>query len=731
MEAKRILVQIFLLLILCISLKLCNSDTVRFVSDKEPSKRTSNRLSRPLIGNDGRIYTCFEKNLISFQSNGTIAWVLFLNYSCQPDIPPVSDEIGKIYLVAEDRVLKIKPSNIGTSESAVEVFFGPEASMKASGGIIGLSINIWTSSIFINVKKRGLFAYMLHGQLLWSAGPVLYRFGYRQGCKENVTDCYFSSAPVIDHCEGSVYISNTEGQLYSLSVQSPHFNWIKDFSSLDKLFMFTPGNNGHLYLAFPRKAVVMALDVSTGNVLWQSNVGPLSPAECSPVVDSNGWVSIGSLDGFLYSFSPTGVVKKFLKATALDLVQVSPLLDCSGYAVYVSQTRMEAKTSHTIGEFTYISATKPTNVVFIMLVPATGALYWNGKYSDGQFSSLLFESDLRQFTVDESILLAFITSAKMGKPLPCHTTRQKLASSCSQANTKYLSIYTGNERTILLFLLLQFVVLMVLSGLVRFCCIFWRKKKLQHKDLGKFLEKRRSLHEKRKEFDRMITELEQKVTEEAVANEVLEKLGDMVKEREGIERKLSTTYSLGRDGAGSESRSLLPLYNGKTKSYSFQSRKNESMTIFHTLSDTSSGERSISSDSNSSSNSSSRNSSQREVAWHSFGDKESAVKAKAPMEVGPSSSERLHGDGPWESPMEVGPSSSARMPVDESWESPPGATSGSKGYSNPLFVEQPFNDGEQIGMEMQGEEEERNGMGTVQQGRRRAWLKRRRTLSSK
>lgn len=94
-----------------------------------------------------------------------------------------------------------------------------------------------------------------------------------------------------------------------------------------------------------------------------------------------GWVSIGSLDGFLYSFSPTGILKKFPKADAQDSVlQFSPLLDCSGYAVYVSQTVMDGKISHIIGEYNYISALKPVKVVFTLLVPATGSIYWSESY---------------------------------------------------------------------------------------------------------------------------------------------------------------------------------------------------------------------------------------------------------------------------------------------------------------------------------------------------------------
>lgn len=94
-----------------------------------------------------------------------------------------------------------------------------------------------------------------------------------------------------------------------------------------------------------------------------------------------GWVSIGSLDGYLYSFSPSGVLKKYLTRTAsYSVVQVSPVLDYSGYAVYVAQTRMEAKTSHTIGEYTSISAMKPTEILFTMLTPAAGTVYWTAKY---------------------------------------------------------------------------------------------------------------------------------------------------------------------------------------------------------------------------------------------------------------------------------------------------------------------------------------------------------------
>lgn len=72
-------------------------------------------------------------------------------------------------------------------------------------------------------------------------------------------------------------------------------------------------------------------------------------------------------------------------------------------------------------------------------------------------------------------------------------------------------------------------------------------------------------------------------------HDVFEKLGDIVRERECIERKLSTTYSLGRDRTDSKPKSMLPVQMGMTRSYSFQDEK-QKVAMFHSLSDTSSSE---------------------------------------------------------------------------------------------------------------------------------------------
>ncbi|KAL9158001.1 hypothetical protein ABFS82_08G039900 [Erythranthe guttata] len=564
------------------------------------SKRTSYRLYKNLIGDDGRIYICSGKNFFSFESNGSIAWTVHLNYTCNSNIAPINGGSKKIYLVAENRVLKIYPLRIGTSEAAVELFFGPTQFTEKPEDIIGISASISSSCVLINVKNRGLFAYRLHGQLLWSAGPVLYQHGFRQGCRKNITECYFTSSPVIDHCEASIFMCNTVGELYSLSVRGPYFKWIQDLSSFGNKFIVTPGNNGRLYVTVPGTGVVLALDVSTGNILWRGDVGPLSSADYEPVVDSNGWISFGSLDGSFYSFSPTGDLKRFPRSASLNsVIQVSPVLDCSGYGVYISQTEMEGKAFQTAAEYVRVSALKPKSVAFTLLVPSSGSIYLS-ESDPGKILYKLSQSDLQHFVIDERTLLAFFAVSRKRSPLPCRSTRQKLASSCSQVNPKTLSIYSGNERTIVLFLLIESVILVLVAALVQRCCVFWKKKKLQSQNLGKFLEKRRSLRSQKKAYDRMIYEIEEKAaSDEAVANEVLERLSDLVKEREDIKRKLSTSYSLGRDDYGEKARSsksALPLYDEKTRSYSIKGSKNESVTVFHTVSDSSSNTSSASED---------------------------------------------------------------------------------------------------------------------------------------
>ncbi|KAL5725963.1 hypothetical protein ACHQM5_009042 [Ranunculus cassubicifolius] len=63
---------------------------------EDPLAKNSYKLTKPFVGDDGRVYTCSERNLFAFESNGSIAWTIHLNYSCHADTAPASDGRGKV-----------------------------------------------------------------------------------------------------------------------------------------------------------------------------------------------------------------------------------------------------------------------------------------------------------------------------------------------------------------------------------------------------------------------------------------------------------------------------------------------------------------------------------------------------------------------------------------------------------------------------------------------------------
>ncbi|EOA20187.1 hypothetical protein CARUB_v10000483mg, partial [Capsella rubella] len=549
-------------------------------------KKSVRILSRTLIGDDGRVYACSDNDFFSFESNGSIAWSVHMNFKCNTDFPPVYSGLNQMLVLAENRILRVNFPRNGTK-------FEPELFFDPGETILGFAVSISSSSVYITVKNHGLYAYNMLRQQLWIAEPKTERFGYRLGCRKDYDNCTFDSRPVIDSCQGSIYIANNEGELYSLSLRGTYYQWIQDFTLVDRFFTVTPGNNGLVYVVFPMKSLVFALDSFSGNILWQNTVGPLAETSGSdPVIDSNSWVSIGSLDGSLYSFSRIGELYKIPKNALTDsVIQIEPLLDCSGYAVYVSQTKLEGKLDLVIEDYTYVSAKKPETAVFSLVVPEAKSIHWSQSYSD-QIAGLLLDEDLQHFVLDERIVLAFVAASNRGNPFQCRSKHEKLSSSCSFAEPEHLDIYIGNERAIIWFILFEFVIMIIFAALVRFCFIFWKKKKLQGRPFSTFLDKRRLLHRKKREIDKSITKLQN----ESKADEfMVDQIGDLVQERENVNRKLCSTYSLGRDIDESKSKSkdyVLPLYGGGSRSFSFRNRENESVTILQTPHDESSEEES-------------------------------------------------------------------------------------------------------------------------------------------
>ncbi|KAE9604981.1 hypothetical protein Lalb_Chr10g0092301 [Lupinus albus] len=78
------------------------------VSGEDMPHGVLRKLSKPLIGEDRRIYGCSENNFFAFENNGTIAWTLHLDYQCNLSMAPVYGGYGKVsapLLVVNDYII--------------------------------------------------------------------------------------------------------------------------------------------------------------------------------------------------------------------------------------------------------------------------------------------------------------------------------------------------------------------------------------------------------------------------------------------------------------------------------------------------------------------------------------------------------------------------------------------------------------------------------------------------
>lgn len=62
---------------------------VSFAAQTPPG--VARALSAPLIGHDGCLIACSRKNLLAFEPNGSVSWIVPLGYNCKEDISPVAE----------------------------------------------------------------------------------------------------------------------------------------------------------------------------------------------------------------------------------------------------------------------------------------------------------------------------------------------------------------------------------------------------------------------------------------------------------------------------------------------------------------------------------------------------------------------------------------------------------------------------------------------------------------
>ncbi|MCO5561701.1 hypothetical protein L7F22_015324 [Adiantum nelumboides] len=167
--------------------------------------------SSPTIGGDGRVYACFGNNAHAFNMDGTLAWTVGLNDTCEHLLTPAVTNDGKVYVAANSRVVVIAYSEELDLISVWDLFNSTslDGSLLGSKRITGLALMGNGTSILINAGIAGLHAVAEDGSPLWSTSGDFNStdttFPSKIFCSDQDKLCYFHFSPAVDHCDGSIY----------------------------------------------------------------------------------------------------------------------------------------------------------------------------------------------------------------------------------------------------------------------------------------------------------------------------------------------------------------------------------------------------------------------------------------------------------------------------------------------------------------------------------------------
>lgn len=64
--------------------------------DQTVENKSLRVLSKTLIGDDGRVYACSDNDFFSFQSNGSIAWSVHMDFKCNTGFSPVYSGFNQV-----------------------------------------------------------------------------------------------------------------------------------------------------------------------------------------------------------------------------------------------------------------------------------------------------------------------------------------------------------------------------------------------------------------------------------------------------------------------------------------------------------------------------------------------------------------------------------------------------------------------------------------------------------
>lgn len=199
----------------------------------------------------------------------------------------------------------------GGDVAAVDSSDGSVQSLEAAGETLAIGEELLFTTVS-DSKRRGLFAYDVHGNEQWRVSGE------------------FAAFPTV--VDGTVWSVAYDGTVYSIEIESGEIKFAKPLPGVTGVESGLAADGGEVFVPAGTGTTSWALDAKTGNARWTVESGPVTGR---PVVGSE-WVAFGRTNHGISTYErSTGAERQFWPRSEYQLGTVDGLVPVQdGFVVW-------------------------------------------------------------------------------------------------------------------------------------------------------------------------------------------------------------------------------------------------------------------------------------------------------------------------------------------------------------------------------------------------------------